>query len=338
MIINKEEIYILLNEYYLRNIREISVEYPLYGIHLFDLNMENFKITNIPSSQSFESFRRKYAKNEFMRRDLPGYYDLLDAFLSSNVIDFENRDEIEESFELVREAIKDKTVYIKPIFIGIDTNMAYYRVVSRRLGNKFRYVISQIVVDEIDARIHTKYSGKMLHYFEDLPYHYVFQEFANGSVKESRKAKNAMNEINYLFTELDAFRTGKSTGTKDKEVRDREIAMQYRGFGEEVNGEVVILTADKDMAFHAQAQGISSIYYKLPHKIDVNNVDPVNIPNLFYDLITAFGIIKIGNTLLLGEWRGKEVEDYINERLKIYNVDETVAREISICRGVEDEL
>jgi rRNA-processing protein FCF1 len=206
------------------------------------------------------------------------------------------------------------------------------------LGDEFKYVVSQIVVDEIDARIHTKYSGKMLHYFEDLPYHHLLQEFANGSVKESRKAKNAMNEINYLFTVLDAFRTGKSTETKDKEIRDREIAMQYRRFGEEANGEVIILTADKDMAFHAQAQGISSIYYKLPHRLEVDRIDPLKIPDLFYDLTTALGIIKVGNTIILGEWRGKSVDDYIKERLRIYNVEDSFAKEIEVCRGILNEL
>ena len=189
MIIGKEEIYVLLNEYYLHGVREINVEYPQFGISLFTLDIENFRVKEMATSQSLESIRRKYAKNDFMRRDLPGYYDMLDAFISSNLIEFENREEIEESFKLLRESIVDKTVYIKPVFVGIDTNIAYYRVVSRRLGDEFRYVVSQIVVDEIDARIHTKYSGKMLRYFEDLLYHNLFQEFANGSVKESRKAR-----------------------------------------------------------------------------------------------------------------------------------------------------
>ncbi len=337
MIISKEEIHILLNELYLHGIREISVEYPLYSLQLFTLNLQNFAIENIVSPSEIESTKRKYAKNEFLKRDLPDYYDILDSFLSSGIIDFDNRESIEEDLKLIRESIKDKTVYIKPVFLGIDTNMAYYRVVSRRLMEEFKYVVSQIVVDEVDARIHTKYSGKMLYYFDDMPYHNILHEFANGSVKESRKAKNAMNEIYYLFNTLDAFRTGESTYTKDKEVRDREIALQYRNFADEVNGEVVILTADKDMIFHAQAQGISSIYYKLPHRIEVDTIDPARIPLLFYDLITSLGMVKINNTIILSEWRGKEVDDYLKERLKVYNVEESLAKEIRICRGVGDE-
>ncbi|AGB04924.1 hypothetical protein AciM339_1054 [Aciduliprofundum sp. MAR08-339] len=338
MIISKEEIHVLLNEFVVRGIREARIEYPPFQIPLFTLNLENFKVENLLTQGDMDNARKKYAKGEFLRRDLPDYYDLLDSFLSSAIVDFENEDEIREEFKILRESMKNKKVYIRPVFIGIDTNIAYYRVVSRRLGKEFEYVISQIVVDEVDARIHTKYTGKMLYHFESLPYHSILHEFANGSVKESRKAKNAMNEIYYLFDVLDALRTGESTDTRDKEIRDREIAKQYGEFAENFHGEVVLITADKDMVFHAQAQGLSSIYYKLPHRLDVDTVDPLKISNLFYDMITNFGILKINDTVILAEWRGKEVDDYMNERMKIYNVDEYLTREIRVCRGVIDEL
>ncbi len=338
MIISKDEIYVLLNEFLLRGSEEISVSYPLMELPLFTLNLENFRVHDIVGMKEMDSIRKKYARGEFLRRDLPDYYDLIDSFLSAALLDFENQEEINEEFKILRESIRNKKVFIKPLFLGIDTNVAYYRLVSRRIGRKFEYVISQIVVDEIDARIHTKYTGRMLYHFEELPYHHLIHEFANGSVKESRKAKNAMNELYYLFDVLDALRTGEITETKDKEIRDREIAKQYREFGDNFDGEVVLLTADKDMVFHAQAQGLSSIYYKLPHKLDVNKVDPLKVPSLFYDLTLNFGMLKLNNTILLGEWRGKEADDYMNERIKIYNVDSSVAKDIRICRGVLNEL
>ena len=338
MIINKEEIFVLLNEYYLRGIGEVTVEYPLYQVPLFTLNLHNFKIGELMSSKELNSFKRKFTRSEFLRRDLPDYHDLLHAFLSSGVLKFENYCEIEENFNLLNSSIKDRTIYVKPVFLGLDTNIAYYRVISRRIRDSFRYVISEIVIEEIDARIHSKYSGKMLRELETLPYHTVLGEFANGSTKDCRKAKNAMNEIYYLLNKKDAYRTGGKTETRDKEIRDREIIMEYKKFSDEINAEVVILTADKDMIFHAQAQQLSSIYYKLPHIIDAEYVEPVHIPNLIYDLTMIFGIIKINNTIVLGEWRGKEAEDYFAERLKIYNVDPETATDINICRGASHEF
>jgi len=336
MIIGKNEIFIILNEYYLKGYGEITVSYPFYNISLFTLNLENFKIDNIVDEREFHKFKRKL--NEFLRRDMPDYGDLLDSFISSGIVDFENQEDIDESFDLLKRAISDKTVYIKPIFLGIDTNIAYYRIISRRLRDEFKYVVSQIVVDEIDARIHTKYSGRMLHALDNFPYHELVSEFANGSSKEARKAKNAMNEVNYLFDTLEAFRTGESTETKDKEVRDREIALQYSNFAREIDAEIVLLTADKDMSFHAQAQGISSIYFKLPHRIYPIKIDPIRIPYMFYDLAVNFGAIKINDTILLSEWRGKDVGNYLNENLKIYNIDEALAKDIKICRRLKDEL
>ncbi len=338
MIISKNEVFILLNYYSLKSNDYIKFSYPPFELPLFTLNMNNFKIEDIVSRRDFEHERKKYAVTDFLRRDLPKYRDFEDIFLSSGLLDFENSEEINYNFSLLKSAVKEKTIYIKPVFIGIDTNMAYYRVISRKIKNLFKYVLSNIVVEEIDSRIHTKYTGKMLSNFENLPYHSIMYEFSNGSVKESRKAKNAMNEIYYLTNILDAFRTGKPTETKDKEIRDREIVESYRRFSDEINAEVVLLTADKDMIFHAQAQQLSSIYFKLPHSLAVEKVDVKKIPDLIYDLVTVFGIIKVNNIILLGEWRGKEANDYFQERLKIYNIEEDIARDINICRGVIDEL
>ena len=338
MIISKEEIFVLLNYYSLRDEKQVNFSYPPLQLPLFTLNLDKSRIEDMISPGDFERERKKYATTEFLRRDLPKYNDYKDVFLSSGILDFENSDEISYNFNLLKGAVKEKTIYIKPVFIGIDTNMAYYRVISRKIRNSFRYVLSNIVVEEIDSRIHTKYTGRMISEFEKLPYHHIMSEFSNGSVKESRKAKNAMNEVYYLTNVLDAFRTGSTTETKDKEIRDREIIESYRRFSDEINAEVVILTADKDMIFHAQARELSSIYFKLPHTLDVEGVDLKSIPPLVYDLVTVFGIIKINNTILLGEWRGKDANDYFNERLKIYNVEEEVARDINICRSVANEL
>lgn len=338
MIIEKEEIYILLNEYYLRGINEITVGYPPFEVNLFTLNLDNFKIGDIISARDLNSIKRKYARTDFLRRDLPDYHDLLDSFLSSGILPFENEEEIRNNFKLLNESIKDRTIYVKPVFLGIDTNMAYHRVISRRIKDSFKYVLSEIVIEEVDARIHSKYSGKMIHELEELPYHSVMYEFVNGSTKDCRKAKNAMNEIYYLLNVKDAFRVGKRSENRDKEVRDREIIEEYKNFSDKIRAEVVVLTADKDMVFHAQAQQLSCIYYKLPHKMEVDKIDPLHLPPLIYDLTLNFGVISLNNTILLGEWRGKEAEDYFQERLKIYNVDRETAKDINACRGASNEF
>lgn len=339
MIISKNEVFVLLNHQIMRGITEIPVMYPPLESELFTLNLQNMKIENLLSHREFERIRRKYAENGFLKRELPDPHDMLDIFISSTVADFENRDEIEENFDLLRRAVNEKTMYVKPVFIGIDTNIAYYRVISRRLKNHFKYALSNIVVGEIDAKIHSKYSGREIRELSQLPYGKVMNEFVNGSVKESRKAKNAMNEIYHLTNRLDAFIIGKRSETLDKEVRDREIVRQYSKFSDEINAEVILLTADKDMVFHAQAEQLSSIYFKLPHSYqDSYIIDPQSISYLIYDLTLVFGIIKIGDDILLGEWRGKTSEDYFNEKLKLYNTPEDVAKDLKICRGVMNEL
>jgi len=339
LIISAPETHILLNQLLLRGQVEVDVSYPPYETTLFTLNLAKFEIENLIDKKTLDSKKRKLARTEFLRHDLPGYHDLADVLISSGVLEFENSAEIEENFELLRKSVSDRTIYIKPVFIGIDTNIAYYRIISRRLKNHFKYVISNIVVDEIDSRIHTKYTPRMMHEFEHIPYSHIFREFANGSCKDARMAKNAMNEVQYIVNNLDAFRIGKVSDTKDKEVRDREIARQYSSFSSEINAEVILLTADKDMVFHAQAEQMSSIYFKLPHAIPSTiHIDSTSIPSLIYDLTLIFGMIKIGNYLLLGEWHGKSSEDYFYERIKIYNSEKDIVRHINICRSVMNEF
>ena len=339
MIINRDEIYILLNHYALQGRTRLTVEYPPFNLKLFTIHLRKMRIEDVVDEKNFESLQKKFGKNEFMRHDLPNYRDLLDVFISSGIVEFENREEIDENFKLLREASEDRTIYIKPVFIGIDTNIAYYRVISRRFMNHFKYVISRIVIDEIDSKIHTKYTGRMLRHFQSLPYGNLVMEFANGSVKDARKAKNAMNEIYYLTNRLDAFVTGQGTETKDREIRDREIVESYRKFSDEINAEVVLLTADKDMMFHAQAQQLSAIYYKLPHNLAIDEkIDPRKISYLLYDLTAVFGIVKVNNTIILGEWRGKTSEDYFNERLNVFESDLNYEKDVKICRGVMDEF
>ncbi len=339
MIINKSELHILLNQFMLRDLRTVDVEYPLLSLPLFTIDLDVWRVENIVSRADFDAMRHRYAKTPFLRDELPNYHDLIDVFVSSGAVDFDNQKEIDNSLNLLRTSIQDSNIYVKPVFIGIDTNIAYYRIISRRLNHAFKYVISDIVVEEIDARIHTKYTSKMLRKLEALPNSKIVREFSNGSAKDARKAKNAMNEIYYLINMLDAFRIGSDTGTKDKEVRDREIIKQYAKFSDEINAEVVVLTADKDMIFHAKASELSSVYFALPHSLSFNyTVDPEIVPNLIHDLVLVFGAIRIGDYLLLGEWRGKTSEDYFMENLKVYNVDPELIEDIKVCRGVINEF
>ena len=339
MIIRKNEIYSVLNRYMIDEKFHIEVVYPPFESRLFTLDMTDFRVEGIIDLRKFDKIRRQYATTDFLRHDLPDFHDFMDVFLSSGVLRFENQTEIDENFELLKKTVDDHTIYIKPIFLGIDTNIAYYRAISRRFRNHFKYVVSSIVVEEIDVRIHSKYSSKMIRDFEGLPYYHIMHEFSNGSVKEARKAKNAMSEVQHIINRLDAFRIGRTTETKDKEIRDREIAHEYRKFSDEINAEVILLTADKDMVFHAQAEQLSSIYFKLPHHLNGEyHIDPLVIPNLIYDLTLIFGILKVGNTILLGEWHGKSSDDYFGEKIRIYNADSATVKDINICRRVTNEF
>jgi hypothetical protein len=170
----------------------------------------------------------------------------------------------------------------------------------------------------------------------------IVDEFFNASARKTRIAKSAQNELSLLYGELEAERAESTQSSQDKEERDRIIAKSYSNFETQRKGEVLLLTADEDMAYHAKNAGLLYETLLFPHEVPQRgDIAPIVLVDLIYDLAITFGVIRLQGTgvTVFGEWKGKGLNDYSNENLKLnitkesrikqeFNRDLRIAREI----------
>ncbi len=326
------EFSVILNNMYLEGIREVRVEYPFLEIPLLKINMENYEIEILADKKDFERGRKDLPK--FLQWDLANYHDFLDSFIVGGIVPFRNAEDVEKLLNLKIEEFSEPFFSPKPIFIGIDTNVAYYKAISNFYSyDKLGYAIAQTVLEEIDARIHDKYTPREIDYFQSLPYGKYARYFVNGSVKESRIAKMALGEILWMEKNLKTLRVKSGEYVQDKELRDRLIVESYAKFAEEYGIEIIVMSADKDFAFHAESFGIPSIHLEIPHDFPSKiRAEFENVLKLIYVLAEIMGIIKIRDYIILGEFPGKGSEDYAEGALSLITEDKRVLRDIEICR------
>lgn len=324
--ISMEEIAIVLNNLYIDGMERIAVEYPFLELSLFSLDLNNFEIEVSIDRKDFE--RRE------SKADLGNYKNFLDSMVISGVVPFRNVGEVNKLLRRKQEEYLNPFFSPTSLFIGIDTNVAYYNGISNFFKyDRFGYAISQIVIREIDSKIHEKYSPKDISLFESLPYGKYAKYFINGSVKESRIAKMALAEIYWMEKNLKTLRIRSETFPSDKEIRDKMIAEDYYRFAKEHGVEIIVLSADKDFAFHAQSFGISSIHLELPHEVPrVINTTFKKALKLIYVLTIIMGLIKIEDNLFFGEYPGKTSEDYINRYIGGLFRNRNILRDIQVCR------
>ena len=335
-VINRTLLPVILN-----NTNGGVIKYPLMDMELINISDDLKVLKSLTTWEGFMSTRSKYAKTTFLRRDLPKPADILEAMVSSGVVRFKNADEIDNIFSEMLEDYTDPKRHPRSVYIGIDTNIAYYRYITRFLKHTdFRFVISGIVVDEIDSRIHSKYQrGWIADMKKFLRAPEFVGEFLNGSTRESRRAKNAMTEVMKIIKEYQGFRIDVHTDEKDKEVRDRLIIESYRSFAEEMDANVVVLTADKDMVFHCEAQGLPVVFFELPHEIPSKiEASMENIVDFIYDMAVIFGVVELDGIEIFGEFLGKSADDYYEEQLQISNIKESTRKDIKITQTALEKL
>ncbi|UCG70818.1 MAG: hypothetical protein JSV09_07430 [Thermoplasmata archaeon] len=333
-IISRKSLMILLNEISLSQKRRFKVKFPFYNLNLFEVDVGKYEIRDIVMEGDFNKAREKnMPDSDFLSNDLPRYTDFRDCLITSAFLGFTNFHDVSERLIALAETIKSPSGRSKPLYLAMDTNIVYLKLFSRYfpLENKennerttaidFRISLSDIVREEIDTNIKYKYRASNLNKMKEAFNHALLvDEFYNCSTRKTRIAKSAQNEIKLLFAELEAERAQASQFPRDKEERDRLIAKSYSLFEKERNGEVLLLTADEDMAYHAKNAGLLVETLIIPHKVpSLGKIGPNQLVNLLYDMSLSFGVIRLSGTgiIIFGEWKGKSYDDYSKEHLKL---------------------
>ena len=349
---------ILLNEISLSQKSQFKVKFPFYNLNLFEVDVGKYEIKDIVMEREFNKAREKnLPDSDFLSNDLPRHTDFRDCLITSAFLGFTNFHDVSQRLITLAETIKSPHGRSKPLYLAMDTNIVYLKLFSRffPLENKenskritaidFRIALSDIVREEIDANIKYKYRASNLNKMKETFNHaFVVDEFYNCSTRKTRIAKSAQNEIKLLFAELEAEKAQASQFPKDKEERDRLIAKSYSLFEKERNGEVLLLTADEDMAYHAKNAGLLVETLIIPHKVpSLGKIQPNQLVNLIYDIAISFGVIRLSGTgiIIFGEWKGKGYEDYAREHLKMKieedsRIKEEFERDLRIANRIDE--
>ncbi len=355
LVMDRRELQILTNCIHGSDKRYVHVSYPFFDLELFTLDMKKPELKQLVTYQGFDRARmeRRPTDRSVSADELPTYNDLKTCLLTSGFVRYRNHAEVAHQLRELRDDAKDPNKRPRPVFVAVDTNILYFRFLSRAMpmrdpgsgrtveASDFRYALSEIVQVEIDSRITHKYSRSEIEALGQLFAHKeLLQEFRNGSGRRERLAKLAFNEMNYLMAELRALRI-KGTAVKGKERNDIEIAKSYGSWAKEWDCDVLLLTADEDMMNHARTSELMSIQLDYPHDIPQHGrIDPWAVSDLLYDLAVTFGAVTLTNPgiTLLGEWAGKNSSDYGKERVKVLFEDEgqqaEVERQQSLCRNI----
>lgn len=360
LIVKRTEMNVFLNHLKDLEKRHIWINYPLFDLPLFKLDLDEPSMSNIVTQDEFETerLRRKPYGKEQLAANLPFYNDLRNCFLSSGVDTYANEKKVLARLKELTEELKDPNRRPRPLFIALDTNIFYARFLSRHLqaydeygrpmlkAEGLRYAISEMVQQEIDFQIVEKFRSEDIREMKrSLAGDHYLDEFYNASGRKARLAKLALAELIYAFTELRAVRIKGSLQGNDYSRNDIQIAQSYKEYSRRMDYDVLLLTADEDMVYHATNAELMAIQLIISSGMSPQkDLDPWSLQDLLHDLAVAFGVIELTGmgVALLGEWGGKSSEDYGEERIKIRFNDEKLAqsieKELELCRKICETL
>ena len=332
LVISRDELQVLINDIYCGDRRYFRGTYPFYGTTLFDLDFKKSEIMNIVDQQLFEEARRVRTPRGMDKDDMVHYGQLKDCLLSSGFLNYENEDEVIGWLRKRRQDSVDPSEGQNFLFLAVDTNLLYYRFISRHMSFKdpdgkpfhdgLRYMVSDIVGEEISHRIQHKYRGDEISAFRSrFNDKELVGELLNANDLRGRKAKLAKIEHDFVKYHLKASRAS-GTGSNDKEANDIAMAKSYGDRAQIGNHIAYMLTADRDMVGHANVYGMAAMQLVQPTSVPKHlRAHPWALRNLIYDISALFGAFSLEHNeekiTVLGEWKHKTDDDYKKERMKV---------------------
>ena len=355
-VITKDNLMVLMNEVKRQGIDSFTVIEPYFKSEMLTINIKDgFYEVELSGKDAFGPYPSK--EDYWDKADIPDFEDYKDCLVSSGIVKFDNWKEFKEWIEYHYKSEQDPTLSSRSVFLTIDTNMAYYRMISRRFpfeingstihADDFDYLLSSIVEEEVDHKIKDKYNNsdlKMLGMYTEIGD--LRFNFRNRGKLKTRKAKFATQELNYLRGELNAARIKGNASKTDKEKNDIRIVESLENFSWSRNIEVALISADRNMGNHAENSEIPYFILDLPHSIPrKNEVQGDILQNLLHDLALSFGAIKMPEleTTLFGIWGGKRDIDYSNESVRAWinpnsELKDGLKRDLNVINSLNDPV
>ncbi len=352
-IFTKRELMLFLNHIRDEGLSSFEVREPYFDNRLLkvDLKEEKYEV-ELTGKDDYEI---KISKDEYWdKTEIPGFKEYKECLISSGFVEYGNWDDFKTWARSLYQNEKDPGLSSESVFLTIDTNLAYYRFISRKFpleydditieAYDFDYLLSSIVESEIDHHIKDKYDDsdlKMMGMHTEIGD--VRYKFRNRGRFETRKSKFATEELNHLRGELNSARV-KARGSKtDSERNDILIVESLEEFCWDKNIDVALISTDRNMGNHSENAEIAYFVLEMPHSIPKRKeVGPEIVLNLLHDMALFYGMVKIPelSTDLFGIWGGKKDEHYRTESVKAWvnpgsPIESQVKREMKIMDSLQ---
>ncbi len=347
-VLNKGELISLVNNALQYGIEEFTIREPYFNKKMLEINL---KYDTVTLSGKNEFQRPATLNNYWDATDIPGFYDYKDCLISSGLIEYSNWKDFVEWIGLLRRNQLDPTLSSRKIYLSLDTNLAYMRLLSRRfpvvhngttiMASDFDYIMSSIVEGEIDHRIMAKYGEtdlKMMGLYTEIGD--IRYNFRNRGKLSTRKAKFATLELNYIRERLNSVRVKGTASMDDSEKNDIRIVESLENFAWSKDIIPAIISTDRNMGNHAENSEIPYFILEFPHNSPVRHkMDTGVLLNLLHDLALHFGAIRLPEleTVLFGIWSGKMDSEYRNESVQAWVntnsvIEKGIKRDVGLIR------
>ncbi len=343
---------LILNDAYREGLEEFTVEEPYFKKKMLEVDLGHDPIIVTLSAKG--DFQHPSTLNNYWEAsDIPGFYDYKDCLLSSGLVEYSNWNDFVEWIGYLHRNKTDPTLSSRSIYLALDTNLAYLRLLSRKFpvtynGTMvetldFDYIMSSIVEGEIDHKIMAKYSEtdlKMMGMYTEIGD--IRYNFRNRGKLSTRKAKFATLELSYIRENLNSVRIKGTASKSDSERNDIRIVESLESFAWSKDIIPALISTDRNMGNHAENSEIPYFILEFPHNTPRRQlVNTKVLLNLLHDLALSFGAIRIPEleTTLFGIWVGKMDSDYRNECIQTWVnsnsiIEGCVKRDLDVLRNL----
>ncbi|MFO8109732.1 MAG: hypothetical protein R6U17_04300 [Thermoplasmata archaeon] len=350
--LTKQKIMLLINTARKHDINHLSIEEPYFHNTILDIEFKDeHYLVSLRGKSTFDYCTG--LDNYCHSSDIPGFLDYKDCLISSGLIHFDNWNEFVDWVEYLYRTEIDPTLSSKSVFLSIDSNLAYFRFISRRFpldtdkgqisAEDFDYLLSTIVESEVDHHIRDKYGNsdlKMMGMYTNIGD--IRYNFRNRGKLMTRKAKFATQELSYLRGNLNAARVRGNVSKTDAEKNDIRIVESLERFSWDKNIATALISTDRNMGSHAENSEIPYFILEIPHSIDrQHEVSSSVVLNLLHDLALTFGAVKIPEmqVTLFGIWGGKTDKDYREEAVQAWvnpgsPLNDSIKRDMAVIQSL----
>jgi len=355
LILSSNELIMLLNELYINSNTQFTITDCLYGLNLFKVHISN----NIEIQLAIElnDIRDAYNRvpNE-LREEFPSKLSFFEIFTKSGFYFETYQKEFEELItELENVNILEGDI---PIAISFDTCLYYdqfFTQLTRLLEQKYRkpkypiyFLLSEGVKNEL-ITYEDKYKVNDIEELKDNSAHpEMIEEFFN-----QNKFKARIKHLGHMdFLKCDENVYSKIV-EEERSISRRDMDSRIiQGLINEIrqqNLKLYLFSQDSD--FIARARGNRNLIAKHLEKIPQSklkkkyNCSWEDFNRFLYTLAITFGAIKLefSNNFTIdfyGIWRGKKLNDWERENLKIFTsnpIIERIDKDLTILNNIKIE-